>query len=179
MELRRKARISQLPNLPRCCRSFRAAKGKWELKWNSSFPWLPGSRKPWATRLDLVAAVRFESLGDNPESSPRQASIRGLAQKDLKIGVAGLEVRAEFAERRKNDQLSGAGHHRLVFELPGVLVRNIHRVEANLHGRVDVAARAVADHPAVRLHDLVFAHQFPVSVRAFLGNDFDELEETL
>src|SRR6266404_7123894 len=137
MELRRKARVSQLPSLPRCCRSSRAAKGKWELKSNSSFP----------------------------ESSPRRASIRGLAQEKLKIGVAGLEVRAEFAERRKNDQLSGAGHHRLVFELPSMLVRNIHRVEANLHGRVDVTARAVADHPTVCLHDFVFAHQFAVSVR--------------
>src|SRR5712671_4290098 len=151
MELRRKARISQLPNLPRCCRSFRAAKGKWELKSNSSFP----------------------------ESSPRQAFIRGLAQKELKIGVAGLEMRAEFAERRKNDQLTGAGDDRLVFELSGVLVRNIHRVEANLHGRVDVAARAVADHPTVRFHDLVFAHKFAVSVCTLFRNDFDELEKAL
>src|SRR6267378_6859983 len=89
------------------------------------------------------------------------------------------EVRAEFAEGRKNDQLSGARHDWFVFELPGMLVWNVHRIEANLHGRIDVAARAVADHPAVRLHDLVFAHQFPVSVRAFLGNNFDELEKAL
>src|SRR5712671_4388287 len=101
MELRRKARISQLPSLPRCCRSFRAAKGKWELKSNSSFPsWLPGSRKPWATRVHHMVALRFESIGDNPESSPRQASIRGLAQKELKIGVTGFRNAREVRGRR-------------------------------------------------------------------------------
>jgi hypothetical protein len=86
---------------------------------------------------------------------------------------------AEFAERREDNKFAGAGDHRLVFELPGVFVRDVDGVEADLHGRVDVAARAVADHPTVRFHDFVFAHEFAVSFGTFLGNNFDELEEAL
>src|SRR5437868_6782275 len=89
------------------------------------------------------------------------------------------EVGAEFAESRQDHQLAGAGDYWLVFELPSVFVREIYDVEADLHGGVDVAAWAVADHPAVCLHDLVFADQFAVGVGTFLGNDFDEFKKTL
>src|SRR6266849_7527821 len=65
-----------------------------------------------------------------------------------------------------------------MFELPGVLVWDVHGVQADLHGGVDVAARAVANHPSVGLHDFVLAHQCTVSFRVLLGNDLDEFEET-
>src|SRR6202022_786555 len=89
------------------------------------------------------------------------------------------EVGAELAEGWQDDELAGAGDDRLVFELPGLLVRDVDGVEANLHGGIDVAARAVADHPAVGFYDLVFAHEFAIALRAFFGNNLDELEEAL
>src|SRR5260370_36625760 len=90
-----------------------------------------------------------------------------------------LEVGAEFAEGWKNDEFSRAGDDRLVFELPGVFVRDVDGVEADLHGGVDVAARAVAYHPPVCFHDFVLAHEFSVGLGTLLGNNFDELEEAL
>src|ERR1700740_1749813 len=93
--------------------------------------------------------------------------------------VRALEMGAELTKGRKNYELTRAGNARLMLQLPSVLVRDIDRVQADLHGRVDVAARAVANHPAVRFHNFVFPHQLAISVRAFLGHDFDELKETL
>jgi len=90
-----------------------------------------------------------------------------------------LEVCAEFAEGRKNYQLARAGDHGFVFELPGVLVRDVNCIQADLHGGVDVASRTVSYHPAVRLDDFVFAHKLAVSVRTFFRDDLDELEEAL
>src|SRR6267378_7533071 len=89
------------------------------------------------------------------------------------------EVGAELAEGWEDDEFAGAGYDRLVLELPRVLVGDVHGVQADLHGGVDVAARAVADHPAVGFHDFVFAHEFTVGFGAFLGNDFNEFEKAL
>src|SRR5256885_16949960 len=86
---------------------------------------------------------------------------------------------AEFAEGWEDDELAGAGHYRFVFELPGVLVRDVDGVQADLHRWIDVAARAVADHPAMGLNDFVLVDERAVHFRAFLGNDFDEFKEAL
>jgi hypothetical protein len=43
-----------------------------------------------------------------------------------------LKVPPQFAKCRNNDKLSRARHHRFMFELPGVLVRNVDSVESNL-----------------------------------------------
>jgi len=67
----------------------------------------------------------------------------------------------------------------LVFELPCVFVRDIDGVQSNLHSGVDVAARAVADHPTVGFHDFVFADEFAVGLRAFFRNNFYKLKEAL
>src|SRR5439155_1659631 len=61
----------------------------------------------------------------------------------------------------------------------GWLVRNVAGVQTDLHGRVDVAARALADHPAVGLHDFVLVHQPAIGLRIFFGHDLDELEQAL
>ena len=89
------------------------------------------------------------------------------------------EVRAELAEGWEDDQLAGAGHNRFVFHVPGVLVRDINGVEADFHGGIDVAARAVADHPALALYDFVFVDQAGVGDGIFFGNDFDGFEKSL
>ena len=90
-----------------------------------------------------------------------------------------LEVAAEFAERGEDDEFSDAGEDGLVFELPGVLMRDVDGVEADLHGGIDVAARAVADHPGVILYDFVFVDEEIVGLGIFFADDFDELEKSL
>jgi len=86
---------------------------------------------------------------------------------------------AKLAEGRQDYQLSGACHDRFVFESPGLLVRNVDGVEADLHRWIDVAARAVADHPAVSLDDFVFANESAIGLRIFFRNDFDKFEKSL
>ena len=90
-----------------------------------------------------------------------------------------LEVAAKFAEGGKDHQLTGAGYDRFVFELPGVLVRDVDGVEADFHGRVDVTARAVANHPGVGLDDFVFVDEGTVGLGIFFVDDFDEFEKAL
>lgn len=43
-----------------------------------------------------------------------------------------LEMAAQCAERGNDHQFAGAGHDRFVFELPGVLMRNVNGVEPDL-----------------------------------------------
>ncbi len=90
-----------------------------------------------------------------------------------------LEVAAEFAEGREDDEFADAGEDGFVLELPGVLMRNVDGVEADFHGGIDVAARAVADHPGVILYDFVFADEEIVGLGIFFADDFDELEKSL
>src|ERR1700738_1124368 len=90
-------------------------------------------------------------------------------------GNTPLKGGAELAKGWKDDEFAGAGDDRLVFELPGMLMRDIDGVQADLHGGIDVAARAVADHPAMGFHDFVFAHEFAIGLGTFFGNNFDEL----
>ena len=66
-----------------------------------------------------------------------------------------------------------------MFERPGVLVRDVHGVEPDLHRRIDVAPGTVADHPAVGFHDLVLVYQPAVGLRILFRHDLDELEESL
>ena len=94
-------------------------------------------------------------------------------------GNTPLKVGAGLAKGWKDDEFAGAGDDRLVFELPGMLMRDIDGVQADLHGGIDVAARAVADHPPVRLYNLMFLDQRPIRFRALLRNDLDKFEETL
>ena len=60
-----------------------------------------------------------------------------------------------------------------------MLVRDEDGVEANFHRRINVAARAVANHPAVGLDDFVLVNQAAISLRIFFSNDFDEFKESL
>src|SRR4029079_6223552 len=90
-----------------------------------------------------------------------------------------LEMRSELAKCRQDAHVSRTGHDRFVLKLPGVLVRDVHGVEPDLHRRIDVAARAVSDHPRMSLHDFVLVHQGAVGFVIFLGDDFDELEKSL
>src|SRR5579864_338363 len=90
-----------------------------------------------------------------------------------------LKMTAQFTERREDDQFPGARQHGFVFELPGVFVRNVDGIEAELERGIDVAARAVTDHPAVRLHDLMLVDEAAVSLVVFLLHDFNVLEKSL
>ena len=66
-----------------------------------------------------------------------------------------------------------------MLELPGVLMRDVDGVEADLHGGIDVAARAVADHPGVVFYDFVFVDEKVVGLGIFFADDFDEFEKSL
>src|SRR5260370_3246485 len=90
-----------------------------------------------------------------------------------------LEMTAKLAEGRQDHQFSGTRHHRFVFQCPGMLVWDVHGIEADLHCWIDVAARAVADHPPVGLHDFVFVNQSAVGLRIFFGHDLDEFKQSL
>lgn len=88
---------------------------------------------------------------------------------------------AQLAEGGENHEFTGAGagHDGFVLELPGVLMWDVHGIQTDLHGGIDVAAGAVANHPPMGLHDFVLLYQGAVHVRAFLGNNFDKLKKTL
>ena len=86
---------------------------------------------------------------------------------------------AQFAKSRQDHQFPRACHHRFVLQLPGMLMRYVYRVQANLHRWIDVAARAVSNHPSQRLNDLVFLHQVSVSLMIFLRHNLDKFKESL
>ena len=90
-----------------------------------------------------------------------------------------LEVAAEFAEGWEDDEFADAGEDRFVFERPSVLMRDVDGVEANLHGGIDVAAWAVADHPGVIFYDFVFTDEEIVGLGIFFADNFNELEKSL
>src|SRR5882672_6666861 len=59
------------------------------------------------------------------------------------------EMFAQSAEARQDEEATGSAAHFFVFELPGGMVRNEHGVQPRLQGGIDIAPRAVPDHPSV------------------------------
>src|SRR6266581_1547542 len=112
-------------------------------------------------------------------------SWRGSASISLESAAAALDcwsqlkMPAQFAERRDDDQLAWAAQHCLVFQHPGVRVGDVHGIQTELQRRIDVAAGAVADHPAVRFHNFVLIDERPVGDMVFLRHDLDKFEEPL
>src|SRR5882724_4418744 len=90
-----------------------------------------------------------------------------------------LEVGTELTERRKDNEFAGPGHDRFVFHVPGVLVGDVHSVQADFHGGIDVTARAIADHPALRFYDFVFIDQAGISDSIFFWHDLDCFKKAL
>src|ERR1700693_1370300 len=66
-----------------------------------------------------------------------------------------------------------------MLELPGARVRNEYGVEPSGKRRVDVAARAVADHPTVRLHHAVPLNDAKIGGDVLLLHDLNHLEKRL
>src|SRR5580693_8278749 len=108
----------------------------------------------------LVVAIDLLSVAQKRPDSPKAPSFPTSKLESLER----LEVGAQLAKCRNDNQLSSARHDRFVLQLPGVLVRDVHGVESDFHRGIDVAARAVADHPALRFYDLIFAHQAAVVI---------------
>src|ERR1700731_5116047 len=90
-----------------------------------------------------------------------------------------LEMRSQLAERWQNHQFPRPRDYRFVLQLPGVLVRDIHRIQSYFHGWINITARAVTDHPALGLHNFVFVHQLAVSFMILFRHDLDKFEESL
>src|SRR5260370_13337670 len=86
--------------------------------------------------------------------------------------LPGLEMTTQFAKGRQDHELSGAPHHRLVLQVPGMLGRDEDGVQADFHGRVNVPARAVAHHPAVGLHDFVLMKPRLITLRILFCHAF-------
>src|SRR5882724_10997141 len=86
---------------------------------------------------------------------------------------------AELAEAGEDDEFAGAGGDGFMLHVPGVLMRNVDGVEADAEGGIDVAARGVADHPAMGFDDFVFRDEAGVRDGVLFVDDFDGLEETL
>ena len=86
---------------------------------------------------------------------------------------------AKLAEGRQDHELSRPRHDGFVLQGPGVLMRDVHGIQPDFHGRIDVAARAIADHPAVRFHNLVLVNQAAVRLRILLRHDLDGLKKSL
>src|SRR5579863_2974160 len=103
----------------------------------------------------------------------------GWMQHPIWESAAALKVAAQFAESRQDDTLSGAGQHRFVFQVPGVFVRDIDGIQAELERGINVAARAVTDHTAMRFYDLIFVDKPVVRLVVLLAHDFDEFKESL
>src|SRR5882672_2375960 len=85
----------------------------------------------------------------------------------------------KLAKGRQDHELSRPRHHRFVLQGPGVLMRNVYGIQADLHGRIDVASRAIADHPAVSFHNLVLVDQAAVRLRILLRHDLDGFKKSL
>ncbi len=124
----------------------------------------------WTAPRDEQIAQFFALVSETPRRGPPAVDRRTPKK---------LEVGAEFAEGWEDDEFAGAGHDWFVFHVPGVLVGNVDGVEADFHGGVDVAARAVADHPALALDDFMFVDEARVGDGVFFGNDFDGFEKAL
>src|SRR2546421_5943612 len=86
---------------------------------------------------------------------------------------------AEFAEAGEDDEFAGAGGDGFVLHVPGVLMRDVDSVEADAEGGIDVAARGIADHPAVGFDDFVFRDEAGVGDGIFFVDDFDGFEKSL
>ena len=86
---------------------------------------------------------------------------------------------AQFAEAGEDHEFAGAGGGGFVLHVPGVLMRDVDGVEADTEGGIDVAARRIADHPAMSFDDFVFRDEAGVSDGVFFVDDFDGLEKAL
>ncbi len=86
---------------------------------------------------------------------------------------------AQFAEAGEDHEFAGAGGDWFVLHVPGVLMRDVDGVEADTEGGVDVAARGIADHPAMGLDDFVFRDEAGVGDSILFVDDFDSFEEAL
>src|SRR6202790_5073442 len=93
------------------------------------------------------------------------SAVRNLSGLGSCVTAGRLKMPAQFAERRQDHQLAGTGHDRFMFQVPRVLVRDVHGVQPDLHRGIDIASRAVPDPPPFRLHYLVLMHQRAVSLR--------------
>src|SRR6195256_486737 len=76
-----------------------------------------------------------------------------------------LEMPAKLAKGRQDHELSRPRDDRFVLQGPGVLMRDVDSIQPDLHRRIDVAARTVADHPAVSFYNLVLVNQAAVCFR--------------
>jgi hypothetical protein len=113
----------------------------------------------------IVATACLKLRGGKAASSRRTPKKRNA-----------LKMDSEFAEAGEEDEFAGAALKLLVLEDPGGVVRNEDGVEAGLKSGIDVASRAVADHPAVGLDDFELRDDALVGLRIFFGDNFDGVE---
>src|SRR5882757_325069 len=117
------------------------------------------------------------------KGSLKPAPLHKSKRTDVKIGRYRdehvSEMAAEFAEAGEDDEFAGAGGDGFVLHVPGVLMRNVDGVEADAKGGIDVAARRIADHPAMGFDDFVFRDEAGVGDSILFVDNFDGFEKAL
>src|ERR1700685_527133 len=83
-----------------------------------------------------------------------------------------LKMIAKGAEVHQDQKAPGAAAHFFVFERPGGVVRDEYGFQAAFERGIDIAARAVADHPSVLFHNVVPVYKSAVGGRVFFRDDF-------
>src|ERR1700722_15596841 len=121
-------------------------------------------------------------------SSPRVAKYPDVYH-DSGIGVTSVEsdawsfrfvakskMLAQIAKTREDQQFPCAALQLGMLQVPCIRVRNENGVEPRLQRRIDVAARAIPHHPAVRFHDLELLHHPFVNTHVLFQHDFNRIE---
>src|SRR6266403_4913 len=148
--------------------------------WPAKFKYVASSISNHSCRQSVRGAVVVEAMGISSAKVTRTQNRASAVGCNIQIGQRSkLEMAAKIAKDRQDHELSRSWYHRFVLQGPGVLMRDVHRIQPDLHGRVDVAARAVADHPAVSFHNLVLVNQAAVRLRIFLRHDLDGFKKSL
>src|ERR1700674_3223663 len=103
--------------------------------------------------------------------------MRGLKKRCRDSAQSGAsKMSAQLTKTLENQKLSCSTFELGFFELPCSMVRNENGIQACVKRRIDVAARAIADHPAVRFYDFELLDHAVVGGGLFFEHNFNCIE---
>src|ERR1700757_4481000 len=85
----------------------------------------------------------------------------------------------QVAKTVENQKLAAAALELRMFQMPGIRMRDENGIQTHLQRRIDVAARAIPDHPAVGLDDFELLDHSLVYRGIFFQHDFNRIEMRL
>lgn len=80
---------------------------------------------------------------------------------------------SEITKTRNENQFSRAAFELSVLKNPGGVMRNKNRIQASLQRRIDVAPRAISNHPAIRFDDFELLNDALVRGKILFRHNFD------